>query len=212
MNGAIQPDYSSASGATNYNMYFETVDPSGQIYDTIIANEKSRINSRELIIDPEYDIKLRRDHFKRSETLKKNAYHRMLMIFIIALVVSVALVFSKAYFPFIPDLVVDLLIIAIVGGALIFILTAYVDMSKRSRMDYEKVSFDLLEEGKSKKNDGTAVTDHSTYGGGTRDGSICIGGNCCPSGAAFIDNQCVKEGFTGKIEPFTPLPEFTQKM
>ena len=212
MSGAIRPDYSSAGGATNYNMYFESVDPSGQISDKIIANEKSRIESRAPIIDLEYDIKLRRDHFKKSETLKKNAYHRMLMIFIIALVVSVALVYSKAYFPFIPDLVVDLLIIAIVGGALIFILTAYVDMSKRSRMDYEKVSFDLLEEGKSKKNDGTAVTDHSTYGGGTRDGSICIGGNCCPAGADFIDNQCVKESFTGTIEAFTPLPEFTQKM
>ena len=209
MSGAIQPDYS--SGGSNYNMYFESVDPSGQIYDIIIKNEKSRIESRAPIINLEYDIKLRRDHFKKSETLKKNAYHRMLMIFIIALVVSVALVYSKAYFPFIPDLVVDLLIIAIVGGALIFILTAYVDMSKRSRMDYEKVSFDLLEEGKSKKNDGTAVTDHSTYSGGTH-GNICIGGNCCPSGAEFMGNQCVKESFTGKIEPFTPLPEFTQKM
>ena len=211
MSGAIQPDYTSGS-TDNYIMYFESVDPSGQISDKIIANEKLRIESRAPIIDLEYDIKLRRDHFKKSETLKKNAYHRMLMIFIIALVVSVALVYSKAYFPFIPDLVVDLLIIAIVGGALIFILTAYVDMSKRSRMDYEKVSFDLLEEGKSKKNDGTAVTDHSTYSGGTRDGSICIGGNCCPYGAVFIDNQCVKESFTGTIEPFTPLPEFTQKM
>lgn len=210
MNGAILPDYSSASGATNYNMYFETVDPSGQISDKIITYEKSRIDSRAEIIDLEYDIKLRRDHFKKSETLKKNAYHRMLMIFIIALVVSVALVFSKAYFPFIPDLVVDLLIIAIVGGALIFILTAYVDMSKRSNMDYEKVSFDLLEDGKSKKNDGTAVTDHSTYGTGISNG--CIGGNCCPVGAVFIDNQCIKESFTGKIEAFTPLPEFTQKM
>ena len=82
MSGAIQPDFSGASGAINYNMYFESVDPSGQISDTIIANEKSRIDLRAPIIDLEYDIKLRRDHFKKSETLKKNAYHRMLMIFI----------------------------------------------------------------------------------------------------------------------------------
>ena len=150
----------------------------------------------------------------KSNTLKKNAYFRMFMIVVIAVGVSAALVYLKRFLPMVPDLVVDLLVIAIIAGGLIFLINAYMDMAKRDRMDYEQIDFSyLLETKKSTKDDGTAVTDNSTYGkpDPDTDTPICMGGNCCPAGSIFVDNKCV-ENFTGKIEPFTPLPEFTKSM
>ena len=70
VSGQIEPDY--ISGANdNYNLYYETVDPDGTV-DNIIGYEDTRINNREAIINPEYDTKLRKDHFMKSNTLKKN--------------------------------------------------------------------------------------------------------------------------------------------
>ena len=207
--GQIVPDYPASGGSDDYNMYYETVDPNGEV-DNIITKEENRINSRETIINPEYDTKLRKDHFMKSNTLKKKAYFRMFMIVVIALGVSAALVFLKQFLPMVPDLVVDLLIIAIIAGGVIFLITAYMDMAKRDRMDYEQIDFSyLLETKKSTNDDGTAVTDSSTYG--KSDPTVCMGGNCCPDGSIFVDNKCV-ENFTGKIEPFTPRPEFTKSM
>jgi hypothetical protein len=207
--GQIEPDYPEFSGADNYNLYYETVDPNGTV-DNIIGYENTRINNREAIINPEYDTKLRKDHFMKSNTLKKNAYFRMFMIVVIALGVSAALVYLKRFLPMVPDLVVDLLVIAILAGGVIFLINAYMDMAKRDRMDYEQIDFSyLLETKKSTKDDGTAVTDSSTYG--KSDATVCMGGKCCPSGSIFVDNKCV-ENFTGKIEAFTPLPEFTKSM
>lgn len=209
--GQIEPDYPVSSGADNYNLYYETVDPSGSV-DNIIGYEHNRIETRGNIINLEYDTKIRKDHFMKSNTLKKKAYFRMFMIVVIAVGVSAALVYLKRFLPMVPDLVVDLLVIAILAGGLIFLINAYMDMAKRDRMDYEQIDFSyLLETKKSTKNDGTAVTDGSTYNIADRTINVCMGGNCCPAGSIFVDNKCV-ENFTGKIEPFTPLPEFTKSM
>ena len=67
VSGQIEPDY---PAGTNYNMYHETVDPNGEVNNIIIA-EETRITDREKIINPEYDTKLRKDHFMKSNTLKK---------------------------------------------------------------------------------------------------------------------------------------------
>ena len=209
VSGQIEPNYPAASGI-DYNMYHETVDPNGEV-NNIITAEESRIETRGNIINLEYDTKLRKDHFMKSNTMKKKAYFRMFMIVVIAVGVSAALVFLKQYLPMVPDLVVDLLIIAIIAGGVIFLITAYMDMAKRDRMDYEQIDFSyLLETKKSTKDDGTAVTDGSTYGKDTTV-TVCMGGNCCPTGSIFVDNKCI-ENFTGKIEPFTPRPEFTKSM
>jgi hypothetical protein len=210
VSGQIEPNYT--AGADNYNLYHETVDPNGTV-NNIIGYEDNRIETRGNIINPEYDTKLRKDHFMKSNTLKKKAYFRMFMIVVIALGVSAALVYLKRFLPMVPDLVVDLLVIAILAGGVIFLINAYMDMAKRDRMDYEQIDFSyLLETKKSTKDDGTAVTDGSTYGKDTtRTVTVCMGGNCCPTGSIFVDNKCI-ENFTGKIEPFTPLPEFTKSM
>lgn len=210
VSGQIIPDYIIGANDT-YNLYYETVDPSGTV-SNIIGYEHNRIATRGNIINLEYDTKIRKDHFMKSNTLKKNAYFRMFMIVVIAVGVSAALVYLKRFLPMVPDLVVDLLVIAILAGGLIFLINAYMDMAKRDRMDYEQIDFSyLLETKKSAKNDGTAVTDGSTYNIADRTINVCMGGNCCTSGSIFVDNKCV-ENFTGKIEPFTPLPEFTKSM
>ena len=201
-------DYSDGAG-NNYNLYQDTVDPSGNV-TRIIDAEIARIGAKQLKINKEYETKERKEHFLRSNTSRKKAYYRMLMIVFIMVGVSVLLVYAKPFFPFVPGFVVDLLVVVVVSVGIIYLINAFMDISKRDRMDFDKIDFSYLYEPKEiDKSDEpiTAISEHKN----TADDSLCVGGNCCPTGT-IINGVCTLEQFTGKIEPFSPMPQYVPKM
>jgi hypothetical protein len=205
---SVIPNYSDGSN-TNYNLYQDTVDPSGNV-TRIIDAEINRISAKEVSINKEYETKERKEHFLRSNTSRKKAYYRMLMIVFIMVGVSVLLVYAKPFFPFVPGFVVDLLVVVVVSVGIIYLINAYMDISKRDRMDFDKIDFSYLYEPKEiDKSDEpiTAISESQN----TPDDLLCIGGNCCPNGT-IINGVCTLETFTGKIEPFTPMPQYVPKM
>jgi hypothetical protein len=205
----IFPDFSANTVSTNYNLYQETVDPSGNV-SRIIDEEISRINAKEVSVNKEYETKERKEHFIRSSVSRKKAYYRMLMIVFIMVGVSGLLVYAKRFFPFIPDVVIDLLVIAIVSVGIIYLINAYMDISKRDRMDFDKIDFSYLYEPNEIDKSNEPVTEISEHKN-TADDKLCIGGNCCPAGT-IINGVCTLETFTGKIEPFSPMPQYVPKM
>ena len=199
----------------NYNIFKDIVDPDLSI-NALVDYEKTRLDLKGNVITVEYETKIRRDQQLRSATARKNAYYKMLMVVVIMFIVSLGLFLLQRYLPIIPELVTDLLIMAIVASGLIYLLTLYMDILKRDRLDFEKIDFASLlkAERDSKKkieDEGIAISQLSS----DISSGVCIGADCCSLGNIFVDNQCVKvEAFTllninDRIEPFRVMPDFS---
>ena len=201
----------------NYDMYKETVDPGYKVRD-IVQEENSRIAAKAISINKEYDTKKRKDLLSASETARKNAYFRMFIVVAIITILSFGSVYLNNIFPLIPSYALDLFIMAIVSGGIIYLIILYIDIIKRDKIDFNKIDFGAYLKPTVKKNYGVTTTvsgDNSFVMDGTMFNilgttSSCIGGCCCPAGTSiFVDNKCVKkEGFFGSIEPFSVRAEY----
>lgn len=199
----------------SYNIFTDIVDPDLSI-NALVNYEQTRLDLKGNVINVEYETKIRRDQQLRSATARKNAYYKMLMVVVIMFIVSLGLFLLQRYLPIIPELVTDLLIMAIVASGLIYLLTLYMDILKRDRLDFEKIDFaSLLKAERDSKeeieDEGIAISQLSS----DISSGDCIGANCCSLGNIFVDNQCVKvEAFTllninDRIEPFRVMPDFS---
>jgi hypothetical protein len=201
----------------NYDMYKDTVDPDYRVRQ-IVEEESSRIASKALSINKEYDTKQRKDMLSASETARKNAYYRMFVVAAIILILTFGSVYLNSIFPLIPSSVLDLFIITIVSAGIIYLIFLYIDIMKRDKTDFHKIDFSAYLKPTEKKNYGVSTTvsgDNLFVIDGTMfnilgTSSSCIGGCCCPAGSSiFVDNKCVKkEGFFGSIEPFSVRAEY----
>ena len=167
----------------NYNLYNETIDPSGNL-DIIIQNEKTRLKSKKEVVGLVYDTEKRKKEQLKSTTLRKRAYNRMLLVFLAILIVSVGLLVLQNYFPIIPEWINDWLLIFIIGGGACWLISLYFDILKRDKMDFEKVDFGL----KTKDETDGKYNLYTPPSSSTEPG--CIGLACCDTGQYFVNNQC----------------------
>ena len=215
--------------ATNYNVFEETIDPgngTGKI-QTMLSNEKKRLNYKKLAIDPLYNTKLRQDSQLRSITLRKNAYNYMFLVTIISIGVVAILFIIKNNFP-VPEWLMDILLMVTIGGSIVYIIMLFGDILKRDTTDFEKVDFGLLVEVEKVKDPAAAAADGGAgvvlgvnpvsaddAGGVAGSADVnCVGSKCCPDGSFFWGNKChATESFSTKppSEPssFSHMPSFT---
>ena len=198
----------------SYNMYKDTVDPSNKV-SVIIQDENNRVASKKIKIDLEYETKKRKDFLLASDTARTNAYNRMFLVLVIITILAFGAVYLNSIFPLIPKPILDLFVMTIVSGGIIYLVILYIDIAKRDRGDFNKIDSNSLVDPKPKEN--KDVTTITTVSGETMilngktlmnlvsSSADCFGGCCCPAGTSiFIDNKCTKkEGFFGTIEPFS---------
>jgi len=171
----------------NYNLYNSIIDPNNSVR-ILLDQEKTRLEQKKEKIDKEYDTKIRRDDLLQSATSRRKAYYHIIMIIVWMLIMCFILYNVQIYIPIIPGVILDLLIIAIVAGSLIYILLCIVDIQKRDRLDFNKIDFSYLLKEKDIKN----PKDKDAYLMGTyRDISDCVGATCCPNGFNFVNNKCL---------------------
>jgi hypothetical protein len=197
----------------SYNMYTETVDPSNTV-STIVTQENARLNLKTDKINKAYDTKKRQDNLMASETARKNAYYRMFIVVAIVTIVSVGSVYLNMMFPLVPQFILDLFIMIIVSGGIIYLIILYIDIMKRDKVEYDKIDFASLMKPTVKDDKAaltTTTTDSSVVSKNGKDifniTSLlgdCVGASCCPADSIFVDNKCTKkEGFYGTIEAFS---------
>lgn len=169
----------------------------------LIEKENSRIEQKGSLINPLYDTKKRKELMAKSTTARNQVIHQMFLTVLVVCIISVVLTYVNATFSVFPSLVLEMLIIAGFGGGIAYILYLYVDMQKRDKVDFNKVDFSAL---LNPPPPGTAVGAITATDNTNLD---CVGNACCPAGSYFVDNKCTaKESFSGKFEPFTPIPEY----
>jgi hypothetical protein len=183
-----------------YNLYNEIIDPTNNV-KKLLDDEKNRLESKKIKINKEYDTKIRNDEFLRSSTSRRKAYYHMLMIVILMIIVCYVLYKIQIHFPIIPGILIDLLIISIVAGGIIYLLWRIVDIQKRDRLDFDKIDFSFLLKEKDVKKSSDADLLSNTIFDFSMNHAYCVGPACCPAGTNFIDNKCV--------EGFTPMPSYS---
>lgn len=193
-----------------YNVFSEVVDPGG--VKVLVQDEQTRLASKESIINELYNTKVRMDHYTESNTLRKNAYWRMGMSVVLAIAACFALVILQNIFPIIPSLLVDLLTIALFGGAIIYCITSYINIQQRELTDFNKMSLEAPKLDDKKKSESSAALLSGTLL--IDNYNDCVGNACCPINTTFNtgNNRC--EGFTSlrsydSIKPYYTMPTFS---
>lgn len=211
-----QSDHGKLKDDNSYDMRKDTVDPSYQVESantSILSKEFNRLQSKKEVIDEIHFTTRRQNDQMRSLTMRRKAYYRLYGVLVATVILSLVLLVLKNYFPILPEWIWDWLLIFTIGGGLIWAIVLYVDLTKRDKLDFEKIDFGYLLDTSDitdKDNNKDKETNLLTR---AIDGNACGGKGCCPNGH-FYDNRCNKCNRAGNncaTEPFTTLPTYMRK-
>lgn len=208
-----QSDHGKLKDDNSYDMRKDTVDPSYQVESantSILSKEFNRLQSKKEVIDEIHFTTRRQNDQMRSLTMRRKAYYRLYGVLVATVILSLVLLVLKNYFPILPEWIWDWLLIFTIGGGLIWAIVLYVDLTKRDKLDFEKIDFGyLLDTSDITDNNKDKETNLLTR---AIDGNACGGKGCCPDGH-FYDNRCNKCDSAGSncTESFTTLPTYMRK-
>lgn len=214
-----ESDHGKLKPNDNYDMRKDTVDPSDQVEHantSILSKEFNRLQSKKEVIDEIHFTTRRQNDQMRSLTMRRKAYYRLYGVLVATVILSLVLLVLKNYFPILPEWIWDWLLIFTIGGCLIWAIVLYVDLTKRDKLDFEKIDFGyLLDTSDITDNDKDKETNLLTR---VIDGNTCGGKDCCQDGHFFYDNRCNKCNRAGKdiddnpcTEAFTTRPTYMRK-
>lgn len=170
----------------------------------IIDNEKVRLNEKESKVNSVYDTKIRKDEFTKSEISRKRAHQNMFYVFSAVCILVLLIYLAQGVFFMVPDLIYALAYIIVISGGIITLLLQYMEIQKRSRMDFNKIDFGYLLD--SNKMRDPNAKNSSVLTRGTFTDADCTGKDCCPNGV-FKNNRCINETFVTIGPSNQPNPE-----
>ena len=172
------------------DVYEKVIVPSG--LQQIITNEKDRLAEKEIKVNAVYDTKIRKDEFMKSEISRKRAHRNMFYVFLAVCILVLLIYLAQRVFFMVPDLIYALAYIIVISGGIITLLLQYMEIQKRSRMDFNKIDFGYLLDS-NKMRDPNAKNSNVLTRGKFTDAD-CTGEDCCPNGV-FKNNKCIIEAF-----------------
>jgi hypothetical protein len=202
MTSHIKNESAAGAGDGGDDVYEKVVVPSG--LQQIITNEKGRLEDKESKVNSVYDTKIRKDEFMKSEISRKRAYQNMFYVFLAVCILVLLIYLAQGVFFIIPDLIYALAYIIVISGGIITLLLQYMEIQKRSRMDFNKIDFGYLLD--SNKMRDPNAKNSSVLTRGTFTDADCTGKDCCPNGV-FKNNRCINETFVTIGPSNQPNPE-----
>ena len=166
----------------------------GSQINALLLAEERRLDAKKTGIETEMHTKYRQDQFRESETGRKNANMKMFYAVLVTIIICFLWYYLNYYFPFLPQAAYEVGYILIITIAIIYLINQYMDIQKRSRMDFNKIDFAYLLDEDNIKDPNAPSSDvlARRKNAGTDD---CKGKDCCPtSNSIFKDNKCMKLG------------------
>ena len=168
---------------------------------TILDRENARLTNRKIAIDSAYDGQKRMITLTNSITAKNQAYNFMLFIMVLTLFgfLLIKMLYSVEA---IPSFLLDILSVAVISIGIIYCFYLYIDIKRRSNMDFNKVS---LAEPDKKTPDQIAKEQQANVKTGNllkiANVGICQGSACCPSDSTFNVKYkvCVANGVPASV-------------
>ena len=198
--------------ATNTNSVLPSLTYQSDV-KTILDKEKARLDARQGNINSAYAGQKRMVDLTTSATKRGKAYNMILIIFVVSLLIVLGI---KQFYDngIVPNTVLDILNILILAGSVIYCVLLYLDISKRSNMDFDRIDLGdptqktqaELEADRLSKLSAGSLSDATA---GANAG--CVGAQCCPVGSTFneYNHICVQNlpplGSTAGFKPFIQL-------
>jgi hypothetical protein len=190
MTSHIKNESVAGAGDGGDDVYEKVVVPSG--LQQIIDNEKDRLEEKESKVNAVYDTKIRKDEFTKSEISRKRAHQNMFYVFSAVCILVLLIYLAQGVFIMVPDLIYALAYIIVISGGIITLLLQYMEIQKRSRMDFNKIDFGYLLDSNKMRDPNAKNSSVLTRGKFTD--ADCKGKDCCPNGV-FKNNKCIIETF-----------------
>lgn len=193
------------------DVYTQVIVPSG--LQSIVSDEKERLNTKKEKVDQAYFTKKRSDEFTRSAISRRQAHQNMFYVFLVVCILVLLIYLAQSVFFIIPDLVYDLAYIIVVSTGIITLLLQYTEIQKRSNMDFDKIDFGYLLDSDKIRDPDAKKRSILTQAYEMTD-QDCKGESCCPAGSVFQNNKCVVgvESFLSIGPSHQPKPEPPKEM
>jgi hypothetical protein len=183
--------------------FYDKVTQLQNITDNIVKSEQQRLDNKRIGINDAYNSQQRTIALNQSYAMRMRAWSYLLTVVAVSIVISILLMFSKR---FIPPTIIDILIIVVMSGGIIWAYLIYMDIQKRDENDFNLLSMksSYLQDPTaidtsqaSIASTGNATTSRSTVSSisslllGT--GSTCVGQACCPANYTYDSstNKCI---------------------
>ena len=190
------------------DVYTQVIVPSG--LQSIVSDEKIRLEQKKIKVDQAYFTKKRNDGFTRSAISRRQAHQNMFYVFLVVCILVLLIYLAQSVFFIIPDLVYDLAYIIVVSTGIITLLLQYTEIQKRSNMDFDKIDFGYLLDSDKIRDPDAKKRSILTQAYEMTD-QDCKGESCCPAGSVFQNNKCV-ESFLSIGQSHQPNPEPPKEM
>lgn len=172
------------------------------ITDNIVQKEQTRLDNKRAGINDAYNSQQRTIALNQSYAMRMRAWSYLLTVIAVSIVISIILMFAKSI---IPPTIIDILIIVVMSGGIIWAYLIYMDIQKRDENDYNMLSMKssylqdpgaidtsnatLSSSGKSGTSGNTVTSISSLLLGA---GGTCVGAKCCPTGTTYdsVNNVC----------------------
>jgi hypothetical protein len=178
--------------------FYSSVNKLQDVSNDIITAETARLNQKKQGIEAAYASQQRMVSLNQSYSMRMRSWSYLIAILSVAIVLCIVLGYSREI---IPSFLVDIFIIVILAGGIIWAYLIYVDIQKRDENDFNLLSMrssslidpnNIISNGNAPAVSGNTTTDV----GSLMYGSTCIGANCCDTNIQKYDtklNLCVNK-------------------
>ena len=186
--------------------FYDKVTQLQNITDNIVKSEQQRLDNKKTGINDAYNSQQRTIALNQSYAMRMRAWSYLLTVVAVSIVISILLMFAKSI---IPPTIIDILIIVVMSGGIIWAYLIYMDIQKRDENDYNLLSMKstYLQDPTAidTTNAAIASTSKSGTGGNTVTsvssfllgaGGTCVGQSCCPANYNYDSgtNKCISTG------------------
>ena len=117
--------------------FYDKVTQLQDITNNIVREEQTRLNNKKTGIESAYASQQRIIALNQSYAMRTRAWSYLLTVIAVAIAISILLLFAKNY---LPPTIMDILIIIVMAGAIIWAYLIYMDIQKRDENDYNLLS------------------------------------------------------------------------
>jgi hypothetical protein len=171
----------------------------------IIEDESDRLDQKKKTIDQAIMAQNRIIYFNDNTRKIYAAYLKMLIVAAITLAIVYVLLVAKVHLDFIPDFVIEILIIAVVSIGVIIIYNMYVNIRYRNLYNFDEIDYAAPTQRPDEyKISGSSIT--------FEEENVCVGRECCKPatdtspGAIWDDSvgKCISNTEAFEYENYSP--------
>jgi len=167
----------------------------------IVKTEKQRLQDKKESVDNAFNGQKRAVELINSNRLQQHSYTNLIIVLIITLVLFIGIMMLSSYFPFVPQVVFELLSIIVISAGIYISLYSFFDIESRSNMNFNELDLPGLKNSLAGNTRAEGTGNWRDLLGGSIGG--CITSDCCGPNTEWDNGNTVcvpvslfRNGFT----------------